>query len=329
MKMLKKPWLTIFAGTLLSGALILSGVGIAKAESFPQKAIQLVVPYGPGGGSDISARIFAKYLEKYLPVKVVVKNITGAAGRNGEVAVKNARPDGYTLLWQHQNLHMAYATGRTREKWDDMYVPVASAVKAYSVIVVSKSSPFNTINDLVKAGMENPGKHSFAAGLLSNSHFAYLDIISHSKAKVSDFHLIPIVGDKNRIVALLQGNADATSVTISSTKPYIDSGDLKVLGVMAPERMKAYKDLPTLKEQGVDAEIVFDYTVWAPLGLANNRTKVLADAIIKASYDPDLEKEMDKLWISVEHLEGDALIKKIKTDFAQYDNLAKKYDIHK
>ena len=98
---------------------------LAMSADYPNKPIQLVVPYKPGGGSDVSARIFAQCLERTsLPEKVIVKNIDGARGKTGEMEVKRSRPDGYTLLWQHQGLHIANVTGRAEYSYKD-FTPVA------------------------------------------------------------------------------------------------------------------------------------------------------------------------------------------------------------
>lgn len=305
------------------------GASSATAAEFPSKTIQIIIPYGPGGGSDISARIFAKYLAKYLPSSIVITNVSGANGRAGEIQAKGSRPDGYTLLWQHQTMHMAYATGRADKRWDEMFVPVASPMKAYSALVVSAKAPYNTTGELVAYVAKNPGQVRWGGALYSNSHFAFLDLVQSSKMKVEDVVLLPIAGDKDRILAMMQGNMEATALTISSVKPYVESGDMKILGVMAEDRYKAYGQYPTCKEQGFEAINRFDYTLYAPMGLPAEPKKILAEACMKTAKDPEFVKEADSLWMAPEYYMGDALLKKLAEDFDHVQKLSQEFGISK
>jgi tripartite-type tricarboxylate transporter receptor subunit TctC len=312
---------------MISVTFLLGALNATAAEKFPSKAIQIVIPYGPGGGSDISARIFAKHLAKYLPSPIVITNVAGANGRAGEIQVKGAKADGYTLLWQHQTIHMAYATGRADKRWDQTFVPIATPMKAYSALVVPAKAPYKTTGDLVADVEKNPGKIRWGVGLYSSSHFALLDLVQSSKMKVDNIVLLSIPGDKDRVLAMLQGNMEATAITISSVKPYLESGDLKILGVMAEDRYKAYGQYPTCKEQGYQAVNRFDYTLYAPLGLPAERNQILADACMKTAKDPELVKEVDGLWMAPEHYVGDTLIKAIKADYDHVMKLSKDFGI--
>ena len=122
---------------------------------------------------------------------------------------------------------------------------------------------------------------------------------------------------------------EATAITVSSVKAYLESGDLKILGVMAEERYKAYEQYPTCKEQGFQAINRFDYTAYAPKGLPEDRRKILADAFLKTAKDPEFVKEVDALWMAPEYYVGDALLKKIGDDFAHVQKLAETFGITK
>jgi tripartite-type tricarboxylate transporter receptor subunit TctC len=300
----------------------------SAAPKFPTKAIKLVVPYKPGGGSDLSARIFAKHLAKYLPEKVIVANISGAAGRTAEIEVKRSRPDGYTLLWQHQTMHMAYATGRSDFNYT-AFDAIASTVKAYSCVVVGKQSPYKTIKEILEAAKAKPKTIRWGAAINGTSHFAYMAIIDAADIDEGIFHLIGMSGDKNRIVAMLQGNMDVSAITLSSVRPYLESGDMKMIGVMAEERSDAYPNLPTLKEQGVNAINRFDYTTWAPKGVDKEIVKILSQAWIKAAKDPKCQKELKAGWMLPEFLAGADLDKFNKDQLDFFVRLAKKFNLYK
>jgi len=313
---------------MVSLVLMLGTRGESVADQFPTKAIKLVVPYNPGGGSDLSARIFAKYLSRHLPQPVIVTNVVGAGGMTGEIEVRRSRPDGYTLLWQHQTLHMSFATGRADYNYT-AFDPVASTVKAYSCVVVSKDCPFKNIDEVLKAGKANPGKIRWGVATNGTSHFAYLAIIHEAGMKDSDFHQITVHGDKDRIIAILQGNMDVSAITLSAARPYLDSGDLRMIGVMAEERSDAYPNLQTLAEQGIKAINRFDYTTWAPKGTPKDRIKILADAWIKTIQEAECQKELKAGWMLPEFMTGDKLVQFNKQQFDFFVNLAKKFNLYK
>lgn len=297
-----------------------------QAADFPTKPIQLVVPFKPGGGSDLSARIFAKYASKYLPEKVIVQNIDGARGRTAELEVKRSRPDGYTLLWQHQNLHMAFATGRSKYDYT-AFEPVADTVQSDNALIVAKDSPYKTPADLNKAAKDKPGTIRWGAAINGFSHFALLTYLDAADLGDKDFHIIGMSGDKDRIVAMLQGNLDAAIVALSSARPYLDSGDLRLLGTMNAKRAKAYPDLPTLKEQGIDAVFAFDYMTMAPKGTPADRLKIIVDAWMKTANDPACVKELNDGWMLSEPLSGADFDAFLKKEFGLYTRLAKKFNL--
>lgn len=315
-------------GMVLGAALgVCTLVGPAQA-AFPEKPIQIVVPFKPGGGSDLAARIFAKHLEKYLPVKVLITNIDGARGRMGELEVKRARPDGYELLWQHQNLHMAIATGRSNYDYS-AYKPVADTVRSDNALIVGKNSPYKTVADLNAAAKVAPGTIRWGAAINGISHFAFLEYLDATGLSEENFHTIGLSGDKDRIIMIMQGNLDAAIVALSSIRPYLESGDLRLLGIMSDERVSAYPNLPTLKEQGVNATFYFDYMTFAPKDTPDDRVKILRDAWIKTAQDPAAKKELEDGWMIPILLAGPEFDQYLDKQLKQFVNLANKYGLAK
>ena len=313
------------AGALMCASMV---AGATQAADFPTKPIQIIVPFKPGGGSDLSARVFAKYASKYLPEKVVVTNIAGARGRTAELEVKRARPDGYMVLWQHQNLHMAYATGRSKYDYK-AFQPVASTVRSGNALIVSKDSPYKTPADLNTAAKTAPGTVRWGAAINGFSHFAYLTYLDAVGLDEGAFHTIGMSGDKNRIVAMMQGNLDVTIVALSATRPYLESGDIRLLGVMSDERSDAYPDLPTLKEQGVDAEFYFDYMSFVPVGTPAEVIKVIEDAWISAAKDPECKKELNAGWMIPTLTAGASFDQYLDKQFKQFMRLSDKFGLMK
>lgn len=314
---------------LLVLTVIVAAVAVSAADSkFPEKPIQLIVPFNPGGGSDVTARIVAEYMKPYLSQPVIVTNIDGAQGRTGELQVQKARPDGYSLVWQHQTMHMAYATGRSEYTWE-AFTPVCNGCTAYSAVVVAGKSPFKNIKDLLAYLKANPKKMRLGVALNGTSHFALLGILDEAKIDPADVQLVPMSGDKDRIVATLGGMIDGSAITISSAAPYLASGDLKILGVMAPKRSKLYPQYPTLAESGIKAYNKFDYTVFAPKGLPNNVRNILAKAFKQALADPKCIEALGKQWTEPNYMSPSETVKLLKKDLAYFTMLADKYELVK
>ena len=299
---------------------------IESSGDFPVKAVALVVPWAPGGGSDISGRVVTKYATQYMGENMIVSNIEGATGKTGQLDVLNSNPDGYKLLWEHQTLHMGQITGRTDYGWEE-FDPIANPVVAYSALVVRNDAPYDTINELVEYASKNPGNINFGVGELSTSHFALLDIVNETDSNIDDYNIISVGGDTNRITGLLQKTMDATNVTFSSAVPYIESGDVKLIGIMSEERIPGYEDYPTLREQGIDVINKFNYTVYAPKGLSEDIRGYLIEVFKQVAADPDFQEELISQNFTPIQLFGDELGEMTKSEYEHFNHLADKFDL--
>ncbi|MBG0777941.1 MAG: tripartite tricarboxylate transporter substrate binding protein [Desulfovibrionaceae bacterium] len=255
----------------------------ALAGSYPEKPIQVIVPYKPGGGSDVSARIVAEHLKKYLPQPVVVTNISGSAGGMGAMAAMKSRPDGYTVFWEHPTMTMTPLVRKTKYSWKS-FDPVCMVASAPMCLIVPKDSPWKTSQEAFAAIKAAPGKYRFPMAMAGVSQFVYLYI---QDATGIEPLAIPTTGDKNRILSLLGGNGDITCVTFSAALPYAKSGDLRILGIVSDARSPFAPDVPTLKEQGVDAAYDFLYTAWLPKGSPKEAAETLKAAFQKVLGDQD------------------------------------------
>jgi tripartite-type tricarboxylate transporter receptor subunit TctC len=271
-------------GILFIVLAVLCLAATAWAGEFPEKPIQVVVPWKPGGGSDISARIIGDHMKDILPEPLVVSNIDGAAGLNGALQVHKARPDGYTLLWEHPgNLAVAPMVTKAEFSWKD-FEPVCIAAKGDTALIVRKDSPWKTPAEAFAAIKAEPDKYRWVLALNAVSHFTFLNI-SYSVGGLKPM-FIPAMGDKGRIVSLLSNNGDITTVGYAAVEPYLKSGDLRILAMVNEERSVFAPDVPTLKELGVDASYDFVYSVFAPKGTPAEAIKTLSEAFEKALADP-------------------------------------------
>lgn len=309
---------------LLVIVLLLGIFAVPSIAAFPEKPIRLIVPFGPGGGSDLSARIVAEHMSKHLPQPVVVSNIEGGQGKTGEIEVLRSRPDGYTLVWQHQTMLQATVTGRSDYDYT-VFETICAVVEADNCLVVSKDFPAKNLAGVIAYIKENPDKVRWAFAANGTSHFGYLAIAD--KTKVKPGTLIPMVGDKNRIVAILGNNADVTTVTVSAADPYVKAGDLVVLGLMAEERDENYPDYPTLREQGVDALNTFNYCVFAAKGTPQEVKDVLSEAFKKAIEDPECVEELRAQLFKPNYMDEKTSLQFLKEEQDYYKELVDKFNL--
>lgn len=312
-------------GILFIALAVLCLAATAWAGGYPEKPIQVVVPWKPGGGSDISARIIGDHLKNILPQPLVVTNIDGAAGLNGALQVNQSRPDGYSVLWEHPgNLAVAPLVTKANYRWTD-FTPVCVAAKGDTALIVRKDSPWKTPAEAFAAIKGAPGKFRWVVGLNAVSHFTFL-AISESVGGLQPM-ILPSGGDKGRIVALLSNNADISTVGYAAAEPYMKSGDLRILAMVNTERSPFAPDIPTLKEQGVNASYDFLYSVFAPKGTPQEVVDTLEAAFKKVLADPETQKALREQAIVPYFRSHDEMVKIWSDEATLYERLAKKNNL--
>lgn len=294
---------------------------ITQAADYPRKTVQVVVPWKPGGGSDISARIVNEKMKAILGQAFIVSNIDGASGLNGANTVHRARPDGYSLLWEHAgNLTVAPMITKAPYTWKDFKL-VCTIGQSDIVLITRADSPWNTAQDMVNEIKANPGKVRWSMGINAVSHLTYLNIADSVGGL--DAMIIPSQGDKTRIVSVLGNNSDVSTVGYAAAEPYVKSGDIKILGMATQERSPFAPDIPTLKEQGINAGSVYLYTVFAPKNTPDDVCRTLADAYKKAVDDPDTQKALETQSVKVNFMDSEAGTAYWEAEAALYERLAR------
>lgn len=263
---------------------------LTAGEAFPSKPIQIIVPWAPGGGSDISARIVADKASKYLGEAMIISNMTGAAGLNGAQKVVKSAPDGYTILWEHPgNLAVTPLVAKARYTWKDF--DIIGSIGASPVAVFTRgSSPWRGIMDAVKDMKANPGKIRWATTPNAASGFSLYAI--EDAAGGFKTVIIPAQSDKNRVVSVLGDNSEISAAAFAAVFPYMKSGDAKILAMCSAERSPLAPEIPTLIDQGINATSEFLYTAFVPKGTPDTVKKTLANALQKATNDPEVVKSL-------------------------------------
>lgn len=214
----------LFAATFAFAAM-------AQAQSWPQKPVKFIVPFPPGGATDISARMVGQKLSQMWGQSVVIENRGGAGGGVGAAEAAGATPDGYTLFFPSgsvmtANQHVYAKLGYNPEK---DFVPVTNVVSGPQVLAVPANSPFKTVKDLIDAARTQPGKLTFGhAGIGSQTHLAAENFVNAAKI---DALAVPYRGEGPALVALVGGETSFALTNVAATISHINGGRLRALGV--------------------------------------------------------------------------------------------------
>ena len=211
------------AGLLIAAA--------AAAQSWPEKPVRFIVPFPPGGATDIAARLLGEKLTQIWGQSVIVENRGGAAGGVGAAEVARAAPDGYTFLFPSGSVMTANQHVYPKLNYDPEkdFVPVTNVVAGPQVLSVPANSPYKTVKDLIDAAKANPGKLTFGhAGIGSQTHLAAENFVNTAKI---DAVQVPYKGEGPALAALVAGDISFAVSNLAANLPHISSGRLRALGV--------------------------------------------------------------------------------------------------
>lgn len=239
-----------------------AGENNAPDTSWPEKTIEIIIPYKPGGDTDTYAREIAAQLETLLGVSVVCTNVVGSSGSIAADQVRNSNPDGYTVLWTHNTLLCGYAFQQTdyaHEAFD------AANIMAYngSYYFFTNSERFTTWEDFVKYCKDNPGKANIVVPVGGFAHLVAMQTIAQTGIEVN---IVDADSAATCCVELYADRAQACPGTLQSMGDYITNGSFTALGGYASERLDCAPDTPSFKELGYDLEAYMYFGFFFPKG---------------------------------------------------------------
>jgi tripartite-type tricarboxylate transporter receptor subunit TctC len=276
-------------------ALILSHAPGAAAQDWPAKPIRLMVPFPPGGSTDIVARIVAQKLSERLGQSVVIENRGGAGGTIGTALVAKAVPDGYTLAVASTSTHVVAPSVYTRLEYDPLkdFAPVSLMAVSPYLLVVTPSVPAKSLQELVALAKKQPGKLNYAsAGIGSTTHLAMEMLKS-----VSGTHMlhIPYNGNGPAGTAVVGGQIEMLFGSLPSLLPHAKSGRVRALAVGTPKRSPSLPEVPTVAESGYPG---FDASLWlaimAPAGTPQPVIERLNREVVALVAAADTREAFDK-----------------------------------
>ncbi len=284
----------------LAVALGLGSNAQAQAQGWPEKAVTIILPFPPGGATDMLGRALAAKMQENLGRNFIVENRPGATGTIGAGQVKRAAPDGYTLLVASLGPFviaphlMKDLPFDPRTDFDLLTV----AVQAPNVLVVPASSPHKSFADVLAYHKANPGKMTFASsGNGSSDHLTAA--LLWLRTGTSGVH-VPYKGGAPAIADLLGGQVDASFQNVNAIIQHVRGGKLRALAVTGERRTPVLPDVPTLIEAGVKDLSVYSWQgVAAPRGLAPDLKQKIHAAMVTALTDPEVRKKFTDIGLEV------------------------------
>jgi len=313
--MIKK---TLMAGIAAGLTCLAALAGPAAAADYPSKPVQLVVPVGAGGDTDLNARLFAHYLEKELGQSMVIVNIKGAGGTIGMKRVMDAKPDGYTVLFYHGEAMIPQLMGLVNFGLDDFQMAGIGLLDNTTVLAVNKDAPYKTMSEFVSYGKAHPGDIEFAILTGGYPHLVGLALEDATGVKLN---LVDVGGNAEKMVALKGNKTDLINIQYGLAKDYFAAGDFVSLGLLSPERNPLIPDVPTTAEQGIPMEFNKFFFFAMPKDTPKEIVDAFSAAIKKVDADPEFQAEAAKIYVTPTYMgpeEAKAYADKQRAVFAKY-----------
>lgn len=308
------PSLRCMLSSLLIGAAALTSA--AAQAAYPERPIQLVISFPPGGATDILARSLGQKLSESLGQSVVVENRPGAGGNIGLAHAAKAAPDGYTFYLAAVTNAAIAAAAYSQQPAHLMkdFVPVAGVATVPHMLVVPSSLPVQNVSQLVSLFKAQPGKHNFASqgpGTLS-----HLESEVFKAATGVDLVHVPYKGSSQALPDLIAGSSSMMFDSIPASMPHVKAGKLRILAVASGKRVSSLPDVPTVAEAGVkgfEANNLFGFS--APKGTPPAVIGTMAKALQTVLASPELRQRMEAQGVELNYTPPEAFGKQVEQEF--------------
>nr|AHZ45681.1 tripartite tricarboxylate transporter family receptor [uncultured bacterium] len=272
-------------------ALALSAVPAAQAQGYPTKPIKIVVPFTPGGGVDINARLLAPKLTEYLNQPIIIESRPGAGSNIGTEFVAKSPPDGYTLLMNggavaiNMSLYKKLGYDALRD-----FIAISVFSESPNVLVVHPSLPVKSAKDLIALAKARPAALNFSSsGSGSTQHLS--GELFNLRAGVKTVH-VPFKGTAPALTSVVGGEIEMSFANIPAISAFVKAGRLRPIATTGLKRAAQLPDVPTLKEHGIDVDVTVRYGIFVPTGTPRDIVNTLAAAIAKAARSPDTRQRL-------------------------------------
>lgn len=265
---------------------------------YPEQDIRLIIPYGPGGATDIIFRLVSQEAEQYLGTSIVPVNMAGAGATLGSRNVKDARPDGYTLLGSHDTIALSNLAGMVDYSYD-AFEPIALLTQTINIPTTYSGHEVQSAEEIADYVRENPGQARFSMIPSSTDHFFWAQFFQQAGIDMDDIRLVGYPDTGEQVSALLAEEVDFAMFNLPSGGAFYQDGSFRALGIAHPERLDSMPDVPTLREQGVEMDHSTSRGIFAPKGTPQEITDKVAQAYGQALENEELQARIENEFGSI------------------------------
>lgn len=293
-------------------------------EDYPTREIELMVPWGAGGSTDITFRTFAAVLPEYLGTSVIIDNQPGGAAVPGYTEALNRSGDGYFYVaWANASLTVTHMRNTPFDA--DSFVPVINLVTSPCWILVPADSPYENLVDLVEDARANP--KGVALGNAGAGGGTHIIALAFQDAAGAEFNHVPHDGGGPAVTAAMGSHVDAIVVGPPEGVSQIESGDLRCLAVFSKSRLDAFPDQPTAIEQGIDFSLSQWRGVAAPKGTPREYIDHVHDAFKATMEDPQFQQLAAEAGLLIDYMGTDEFADHVQEQDAFFENLIKTHGL--
>jgi tripartite-type tricarboxylate transporter receptor subunit TctC len=300
----------------------------ALAAVYPERPITLVVPFAPGGSTDILARVVAEHLYRVLGQPVIIENRSGASGNIGTAIVARSAPDGYTFLFNTMSVHTMNHALFAAMPFDGVtdFSPITLLAYVTNTMVVHPAVPANNVRELIAYAKANPGKVAYAsAGAGSTNHLC--GALFEKMTQVSMVHVPYRGGAPAAIADTVAGQTQLIFTAGTQSLEYVKAGKLRLLAVTEGKRSPLLPDVPTVAETVPGFEMAVWYAAYGPAGLSHEIIARLNTEIGRILFLPDVKKQMEAIAVEVAKSSPDELAELTRTDADKWGKIIKELKI--
>lgn len=309
--------------TSLICAGLVAATGASWSQSYPVKPIRVVVPYPPGGGVDLTARLLQQRMAVAFGQPMIIENRAGATGMIGAELVAHSAPDGYTLAYTVGS-DMALKRFISRDPSLDItkdFTPIASALESVSCIAVSSALPVNSFRELVEMARRSPGKLNFGSAGMNSSQHLTGELLRMNGVELTH---IPFSGLAPGVVALMGGQIEVAITNIVSVSSQVRDGKVRVLAVIRPKRYEDAPNVPTVSEvlPGFSMPVAF-FGFLGPAGLPQPVVARINVEVGRALEAPEVTAKVKELSMSTLHSTPEQFMAMIRAAIDDYGRITK------
>lgn len=300
----------------------------AAAQSYPNRPVRLIVPYAAGGATDTVARQLGARLNEVLGQPFVIENRGGAGGNIGSDLVAKAAPDGHTLLVADLGTFTSGAAVNPNLPFDPLtdFTPITMLIGSPYALAINPSLPVSSVGDLLAYAKANPGKFNYAMlGNGSASHLAGIELGARAGVPMT---FVPYKGGVPALSDVAAGQAQALSIAMLSTYPFVKGGKLKLIAVMSSSRLSFLPDVPTVAESGFPGFVAGQWqALYGPKGLPRDIAEKLRVESTRFLNSPDIKKRFAEQGAEVSTGTAEELTRFVTEERAKFDRLVREHNI--